>query len=344
MGARRAKTDEVVLVAGREVAISNPGKVLFPGAGYTKLDLVQYYLAVAEGALRGAGGRPNVLVRYPNGIGRGVLLPEARAGLAAPVARGGVAPLPLRTERGGSGAARRGRARLDGQPCVPRAPPASRPRRGPGASGRAAGGPRSGPGRRVGPDPRGGAGGRGDARGDFGLTGWPKTSGSRGAARHRAHRAALELRRGAPRGPGAGAGGRAPRAGDRHQQVVEGRAPRRVRGLQPECQGPHRGLGLFGAADTGCARVRAPSSWERARRVRPGRLHHGDDAGALRGDRGPARGDRRPRRLARIAAGALGAARARGAGRRALAAALPEAARASPRACSRPGAGRRSIR
>ncbi|HET9513874.1 MAG TPA: DNA primase small subunit domain-containing protein, partial [Gemmatimonadales bacterium] len=33
-----------------------------------KLDLVQYYLAVAEGALRGAGGRPNVLVRYPDGI------------------------------------------------------------------------------------------------------------------------------------------------------------------------------------------------------------------------------------------------------------------------------------
>jgi DNA primase len=42
--------------------------VLFPKPGYTKLDLVRYYLAVAEGALRGAGGRPNVLVRYPNGI------------------------------------------------------------------------------------------------------------------------------------------------------------------------------------------------------------------------------------------------------------------------------------
>ncbi|MGZ9075363.1 MAG: non-homologous end-joining DNA ligase, partial [Burkholderiaceae bacterium] len=48
--------------------ISNPRKVLFPAAGYTKLDLVHYYLAVAEGALRAAGGRPNVLVRYPNGI------------------------------------------------------------------------------------------------------------------------------------------------------------------------------------------------------------------------------------------------------------------------------------
>jgi bifunctional non-homologous end joining protein LigD len=59
---------ELLVVDGREIAISNPGKVLFPEPGYTKLDLVRYYLAVAEGALRGAGGRPNMLVRYPNGI------------------------------------------------------------------------------------------------------------------------------------------------------------------------------------------------------------------------------------------------------------------------------------
>jgi DNA ligase D len=64
-----SKAEHAVLkVAGREVAISNPRKVLFPQPGYTKLDLVQYYLAVADGALRGAGGRPNVLVRYPNGL------------------------------------------------------------------------------------------------------------------------------------------------------------------------------------------------------------------------------------------------------------------------------------
>src|SRR5712692_3305747 len=58
----------VLAVAGRDVAISNPRKVLFPQPGYTKLDLARYYLAVSEGALRGAGGRPNVLVRYPDGI------------------------------------------------------------------------------------------------------------------------------------------------------------------------------------------------------------------------------------------------------------------------------------
>jgi DNA primase len=66
-----AKTPEQVLmkVDGQEVAISNPNKVLFPTPGITKLDLAQYYATVAEGALRGAGGRPNVLVRYPNGVG-----------------------------------------------------------------------------------------------------------------------------------------------------------------------------------------------------------------------------------------------------------------------------------
>jgi bifunctional non-homologous end joining protein LigD len=63
------KAERVVIeVAGREVAITNPSKVYFPEAGITKLEVVRYYLAVAEGALRGAGGRPNVLVRYADGI------------------------------------------------------------------------------------------------------------------------------------------------------------------------------------------------------------------------------------------------------------------------------------
>jgi len=66
---KKGDPPELLVVDGREIAISNPSKVLFPEPGYTKLDLVRYYLAVADGALRGAGGRPNMLVRYPNGIG-----------------------------------------------------------------------------------------------------------------------------------------------------------------------------------------------------------------------------------------------------------------------------------
>jgi DNA ligase D-like protein (predicted polymerase) len=62
------KSKSVVLeVAGREVTITNPDKVFFPEAGHTKLDLVNYYIAVAEGALRGIQGRPVVLKRYVNG-------------------------------------------------------------------------------------------------------------------------------------------------------------------------------------------------------------------------------------------------------------------------------------
>jgi bifunctional non-homologous end joining protein LigD len=62
-----AASDAVLEVAGREVTITNPEKVFFPRTGHTKLDLVRYYLAVAEGALRGATGRPMALKRFVNG-------------------------------------------------------------------------------------------------------------------------------------------------------------------------------------------------------------------------------------------------------------------------------------
>lgn len=58
---------EILDVAGREVAVTNPSKVFFPSLGLTKLDLVRYYLAVADGALRGVGGRPMALKRFVNG-------------------------------------------------------------------------------------------------------------------------------------------------------------------------------------------------------------------------------------------------------------------------------------
>jgi DNA ligase D-like protein (predicted polymerase) len=54
-------------VAGREVEISSPDKLYFPGAGHTKLDVVRYYLSVADGAVRGVRGRPFVMKRYVNG-------------------------------------------------------------------------------------------------------------------------------------------------------------------------------------------------------------------------------------------------------------------------------------
>jgi DNA ligase D-like protein (predicted polymerase) len=59
----------VLEVAGREVKITNPDKLLFPSDGFTKLDLVRYYLAVVDGALRGVAGRPMILKRFVNGLG-----------------------------------------------------------------------------------------------------------------------------------------------------------------------------------------------------------------------------------------------------------------------------------
>src|SRR6202049_2521060 len=61
--------DDVVVVeaSGRDVPITNPGKVYFNERGETKLDLVNYYLAVEGPLLRAMGGRPVLLQRFPNG-------------------------------------------------------------------------------------------------------------------------------------------------------------------------------------------------------------------------------------------------------------------------------------
>jgi bifunctional non-homologous end joining protein LigD len=65
-----ARKKEVISVAGREVTISNPDKIYFPRAGHSKLELVEYYLAVAPAALRGNGDRPLVLRRFVDGAER----------------------------------------------------------------------------------------------------------------------------------------------------------------------------------------------------------------------------------------------------------------------------------
>src|SRR5207253_9032788 len=58
---------EVMDVGGRGVTISNRDEVFVPRTGHTKADLVRYYLAVAEGAIRGVAGRPMALKRFVNG-------------------------------------------------------------------------------------------------------------------------------------------------------------------------------------------------------------------------------------------------------------------------------------
>ena len=56
-------------LAGREVKITSPGKVLFPERGETKLDLVRYYAAVEAPLMRTMGGRPVLMQRFPHGAG-----------------------------------------------------------------------------------------------------------------------------------------------------------------------------------------------------------------------------------------------------------------------------------
>ena len=76
--------DAVTLrVDGHDVVVTHPDKLLFPAAGVRKLDLVNYYVALAEGALRGAGGRPCLLVRHPDGLG-GPFFFQKRAPAARP--------------------------------------------------------------------------------------------------------------------------------------------------------------------------------------------------------------------------------------------------------------------
>ena len=166
-----------------------------------------------------------------------------------------------------------------------------------------------------------------DVLADFGLTGWPKTSGSRGfhvyarieprwtftEVRRAAVALAREIERRAP-GPG-------------HRAVVEGGAARRLRRLQPERQGPHGGLGLLGPAHprrpgvhpadlAGGARLRAGGVHHR-HRARPGSRELGDPWAGM----DEAAGSLEP--LLALAA----EHEAAGLGRRALAAALRQAGR-----------------
>nr|WP_018637511.1 hypothetical protein [Parafrankia elaeagni] len=58
-------------VGGRAVRVSNPERVYFPEAGVTKINLVRYYLAVADGAVRALRARPTTLERWPDGVVEG---------------------------------------------------------------------------------------------------------------------------------------------------------------------------------------------------------------------------------------------------------------------------------
>lgn len=59
----------MVEVAGEEITITSPGKIMFPKRGWSKLDVVEHFAACIDGALRGVAGRPTLLKRWPRGVG-----------------------------------------------------------------------------------------------------------------------------------------------------------------------------------------------------------------------------------------------------------------------------------
>ena len=325
---------ERLVVDGREVAVSNPGKVLFPEAGYTKLDLVRYYLAVADGALRGAGGRPNVLVRYPNGIG-GEFFYQKRAPASRPA---WIEVVALRFPSGRSAeevvprdaaalAWMANLACLELHPHPVRADDLDHPDE-----------------LRVDLDPvpgvewpqvrRGGAAWCRRRSTSFGLIGWPKTSGSRGMhvivrierrwSFDQVRRAALALAREVER--------RAPALAtskwwkeERHGVFLDYNQNAKDRTV----------ASAYSVRPKPDARVSAPLSWDELDELRSRRLHAGDDAGALRRDRRSAtrRSTSTPARSSRCSScrrGTSARAWATRPGRR-----TTRSSRASRRACSR---------
>ncbi len=68
MATEKAQDRVVIEACGRELRISNPGKVFFPERGFTKLDLVRYYLACEEAVVRHLAERPSVLKRWVDGV------------------------------------------------------------------------------------------------------------------------------------------------------------------------------------------------------------------------------------------------------------------------------------
>src|SRR5690348_9171841 len=80
-----AKTDATILDAGgRDLRVSSPDRVIFPPTertpAITKLDVVEYYLAVEDGIMRALSRRPTTLERWPKGVHPGMVLSTREKG------------------------------------------------------------------------------------------------------------------------------------------------------------------------------------------------------------------------------------------------------------------------
>jgi DNA ligase D len=79
-----ASQETIVDAGGRDVRVSNPGRVIFPATersrAVSKLDIVEYYLAVTDGIMRALARRPTTLERWPKGVYPGIVLSTRERG------------------------------------------------------------------------------------------------------------------------------------------------------------------------------------------------------------------------------------------------------------------------
>ena len=169
----------MVEVAGREVRLSNPAKVYFPKPGWTKLDLVEYYLGAADAVLLHLRERPTVMKRFVNGITEDPIWQKRVPKNIPDWLQTATVSFPSGPHRRGARGQRRGAPRVGGQPRRDRLQSAPDPALGPRASRRAARRPRPWP--RVGwTEVRKTAMVVDEVLREHGLRGYPKTSGSKG--------------------------------------------------------------------------------------------------------------------------------------------------------------------
>ena len=282
-------------VSGRQVSITHPDKVVFERHGragpYTKLELVRYYLSVAEGALRGVTGRPMILKRFVKGISEEAVFQKRAPTRPAGLRRRCRIALRARHFRGGSRHPRRSGTGLGDQLGMRGPRPAPRSR-----------GPTS-----ITPTNcastwiqcRASRGSGSSTSRWWPARCWRTTAWSRG--RRRRGRGAFTSTPGSPRAGGSARCGWPPRplpvrsSGGRRRidkPVVEGGARGGVRRLQPERQGPHRRVGVFRPGDPGCPGVDA-AALGRGRRLQTRGVHHRHRARPARRNGRPVGGDGR---------------------------------------------------
>ena len=328
-----ASRKEILEIGGREVSISNPDKVYFPETGYTKIDLVSYYL-VGRGRRAARRRRP---ADGPEAVRRRrrrrAVLPEAGAGQHARLDPDRRADVPVRA---------------DGRRDRPR-----RARPGwPGSSTSAASTStrtRSGPRTSTTPTSCGSTSTRcracawsqirdvalvcREALEAVGLVGWPKTSGSRGIHINVRIEPTLDVRRGPPGGARARPRRRA-RGRRRSRRASGGRRSATASSsttTRTPRTGPSRRRTRSGRCRTRGSRCRSAGTRSPTSTPRTSRSRRCPAIVAERGDAGAGIDD--ARRVARGAARAERPPRGRGRGRRAVAAELREAGR---RAAARP--------